>query len=284
MKVIPTEQVRAQIEKYRRFLEKPELFNHAAKINEQYYYVVQYRRWEWAEAGGFLVLRPDGEVVSRAESIPVLRVVLPHNHAAIRFTRNLAIDKEKPVWMYEQKRDLLLDLLPYLESHMDSLIRQDIQQLLEVCDTVVKSQALLRAIYEDGMVKINQFIKRNYVTPEDEAELLELLYETDYILYDRLRIQASIRDAVGRIVAFFDKADIVLDKERAKNQKKLVKLLTKYNRPKYTNIMDQSIKSFETWTTGVPTAFQSVQHFKEVYKQRNEKFFQEEVIPFVRNP
>lgn len=159
MKVAETAQVRAQIEKYKRFLEKPQLFNHAAKANDRFYYNVQYWKWGKSEAVGYLILRPGGEVVPRDEAEPVLRLFMLHNVSAHELNKELANVKDKPVWMYADKRECLQALQPYYEEKMDETIRQDVKNLIDVCNYMTETQDQIRSLYETGVGQLNQVLK-----------------------------------------------------------------------------------------------------------------------------
>lgn len=284
MKVTETGYVRAQIEKYKRFLEKPELFNHSAMMNDRQYYLVQYWRLGKKEAVGYLVLRPDGDVVLHGEALPVVRLFLSHNLAAHKMMNDFATDKDKPVWMYEQKRDHLQALLPQCESRMDSPLREDVRQLMHVCEKMVESRERLQRIYDQGMNNIKAFFARGYTVPEDEEILRGLLFESDYILYDRLRAQALIRDSVDRLLAYFSDMQIPLDQQLAKKRSELISLLRTYKDKNLRDITDQSIRSFEMYTADVPVPFRSAEHLTQVYQKQNEIVFQKTIPQKLRNP
>lgn len=280
MKVTENAQVRAQIKAFKRLLEKPELFQHAVQMNDQFYYNVQYWRWGKDEAVGYLILKPDGTVVPRREAEPVVRLFMSHNNAVINFTKDFARDKEKPVWVYEQKRDCLRALLPHCEASMDPQTRQDALELMEVCNDVVQSRDRLREIYERGMRHHNQMLARGYVIPEDETALRDVLYESDFLLYERLRKQLEIRGAVDRVYAFFARKDLPLDPDMQKARKKLSDLLGNYKDERLRKTNEASLQSFET----TATAFQTADQLAESYREQNEALFQRLVISILRNP
>jgi hypothetical protein len=280
MKVTETAQVRAQIKAYKRLLEKAELFQHAVRMNDQFYYNVQYWRWGKDEAVGYLIVRPDGTVVPREEARPVVRLFMSHNNAVINFTKDFAGDKEKPVWMYEQKRDCLSALLPYCEADMDAQTRRDALEVMEVCNDVVLSRERLRDVYEKGMRHHNQMLARGYVIPEDETALRDVLYESDFILYERLRKQVEIRGAVDRLYAFFASKDFPLDQDMQKTRKKLIDLLRNYKDERLRKTNDESVRSFET----TAVSFQTADQLADSYREQNEALFQRLVISILRNP
>jgi hypothetical protein len=100
MIVQETAEVRKQINNYKRFLEKPELFNHAALLNDRFYYFyynVQYWRLGKKEAVGYLILRSDGSVPPRSEALPVVLV-----------SRNLVTEEDVlPIYQALHESDFL---------------------------------------------------------------------------------------------------------------------------------------------------------------------------------
>ncbi|ASJ57099.1 hypothetical protein BP422_28530 [Brevibacillus formosus] len=284
MKVVNTSQVQTQIERHKRFLERTELYNYPAYINGQYYYNVAYWRWGKKDAAGFLILRPNGEVVPRNEAEPVVKLFLVHAHVGRQIKNNLAVDKEKPIEMYEQKWDYLKSLLPSYQEKMDPVIRKDTEKLIDVCETMMESRVQLRAIYDKAMELLNEFFARNYVIEGEEAVLLDLLYESDYILYERIRKQVLIVDSVDRIYQFFRTSKVDLDREQEKKRKKLNDLLAMYKSKELQNIAAKSIRNFETHTIGAPESFHSAEQLREAHEKLNQRFVENGIMATLRNP
>lgn len=280
MIVKETAQVREQINKYKRFLEKPDLFNHAALLDDQVYYNVQYWRWGKNEAVGYLILRSDGSVPPRPEAIRAVRLFMSHNNAAINFTKDFAVDKEKPVWMYQQKRDYLRALLPFCEQAMDAQLRQDTADVIEMCDIMVNSVDELQAIYERGMRYHNEMLARNYTTVDDEKHMRDALLDSDYILYRRLRRQFELQDAVDRVYHFFDSSRLNLAKEQREIAKKLVVLLRDYRRGEIRRIMRKSLQDMEV--KGVP--YQDAADMRHALLEKNEEIYRNQLFTILRNP
>ncbi|KQL45166.1 hypothetical protein AN963_28140 [Brevibacillus choshinensis] len=280
MRVTETAQVRAQIKAFKHLLEKPELFNHAVQMNERFYYNVQYWKWGGKEAVGYLILRPDGEIVPRREAEPVVRLFMSHNNAVINFTKDFAADKEKPVWMYEQKRDILQALLPDCEASMDVQTQKDARQLIDVCEFVVDGRDRLRDIFEAGMRAHQQMLARGYVISEDETALRNALYESDYLLYERLRRQVEVREAVDRLSVFFANNRLALSGEQLKKKEKLSELLRRYKDEGLRKTNDESVRSFETQSV----SYQSAEQLAESYREQNDALFQRLVVSILRNP
>lgn len=284
MKVVNTSQLQTQIERHKRFLERTELYNYPAYINGQYYYNVAYWRWGKKDAAGFLILRPNGEVVPRNEAEPVVKLFLVHAHVGRQIKNNLAVDKEKPIEMYEQKWDYLKSLLPSYQEKMDPVIRKDTEKLIDVCETMMESRVQLRAIYDKAMELLNEFFARNYVIEGEEAVLLDLLYESDYILYERIRKQVLIVDSVDRIYQFFRTSKVDLDREQEKKRKKLNDLLAMYKSKELQNIAAKSIRNFETHTIGAPESFHSAEQLREAHEKLNQRFVENGIMATLRNP
>ncbi|MFS0554937.1 hypothetical protein [Brevibacillus sp. 179-C9.3 HS] len=284
MKVVSSAQVQAQIERNKRFLERTELYNYPAYLNGQYYYNVAYWRWGKKDAVGFLILRPNGEMVHHKEAEPVVKLFLVHAHAGRKIKNNLAIDKEKPIEMYEQKREYLKSLLPCYQGKMDEIIRQDAEKLIDVCDTMIESREQLRSIYDRGMEQLSQFFARNCVREGEDAALVEVLYESDYILYERIRKQVMIRDSVDRLYQFFRTSRVELDKVQEQKRKKLNDLLFTYKDKALGNTAEKSIKSFETHTTGKPESFQSAEQLREAHGKLNKFILENGLVDKIRNP
>ena len=280
MIVKETPQVRKQINHYKRFLEKPELFNHAAQLNDQFYYNVQYWRWGKNEAVGYLILRSDGTVPPRAEALPVVRLFMSHNNSAVNFTTKLAADKDKPVWMYQQKRECLWELLPYCKQEMDQQMLQDVADLIAVCDLMVKSVDQLQDLFDEGMRQHKQMLARMYVTQEDEQLLRDVMYKSDFLLYERLRRQVEIIEGVDRLYAFFRTANLNLGSAQKKTWNKLVGLLRDYSRNDIRMNMKQSIRDMEI--RNVP--YQNVGEMRQIIDEKNKEIFQQQVFPILRNP
>lgn len=280
MIVKETLQVRKQINHYKRFLEKPELFNHAAQLNDQFYYNVQYWRWGKNEAVGYLILRSDGTVPPRAEALPVVRLFMSHNNSAVNFTTKLAADKDKPVWMYQQKRECLWELLPYCKQEMDQQMLQDVADLIAVCDLMVKSVDQLQDLFDEGMRQHKQMLARMYVTQEDEQLLRDVMYKSDFLLYERLRRQVEIIEGVDRLYAFFSTANLNLGSAQKKTWNKLVGLLRDYSRNDIRMNMKQSIRDMEI--RNVP--YQNVGEMRQIIDEKNKEIFQQQVFPILRNP
>ncbi|MFD2368591.1 hypothetical protein ACFSO0_00975 [Brevibacillus sp. GCM10020057] len=284
MKVTETASVRAQIAAYKRFLEKPQLFHHAAKIGDQFYYNVQYWKWGKQEASGYLILRPDGEVVPRKEAEQALRLFMLHNVAAHELNKELAQVKDKPVWMYADKRDCLQALQPYYEERMDEAIREDVNSLIDVCNYMTETQAVLRSLYESGVEQLNRVLRAGYVEPEDKDNLDALFHDVNYKLYVGLRKQAAIREAVDRLAAFLRKTEVPLPGELAAKRKKLNELLASYRDRKLRNTNDESIRSFESVTVGQPAPFRSREELLDSFMKKKEYYFQTKIMPLFRNP
>lgn len=280
MIVRETAQVREQIQTYKRFLEKPDLFNHAALLDDQTYYNVQYWRWGKNEAVGYLILRSDGSVPPRSEAISVVHLFMSHNNAAVNFTQKFAVDKEKPVWMYQQKRDHLWALLPACEAQMDTQIRQDAAAVIDMCEKMVGSVDKLQAIFDRGMRHHNQMLSRNYVTPEDEKHMRDALIESDYILYRRLKKQVELQGAVDRLYHFFHSYQHDLPREQREAVKKLTALLRDYKRDEIRRIMIQSVRDMEV--SGSP--YRNVDEMRQAIGEKNKEIFQNQVFSILRNP
>lgn len=284
VKAIQTPRISEQINRYKKFLEKPILFNHVVKLQDQIYYNVQYWRWGKDVSVGYLILRPEGEVVPRKEALPVVSLFMLHNLSVQKFTTSYARDKEKPVWMYEQKRDLLQTLLPHVKNNMNNEMQQDAIKLLDVCNAMVESQKQLRDIYDQGMKSHNEMLARGYVVWDDELILRNLLFESDYILYDRLRIQVAIRHSVDRLTDFLTGLRVNHDNDLEKKRKELVRHLNDYRRNVVWKTAEKSIQGFEAYTSGVPVPFHSADHLKEVYQKQNEILLEKDLFPLLRNP
>ncbi|NRS51557.1 hypothetical protein [Brevibacillus sp. HB2.2] len=284
MKVVNTPQVQAQIERNKRFLERTELYNYPAYVNGQYYYHVAYWKWGKKDAVGYLVLRPDGEVVRRHEAEPVVKLFLVHAHAGRKIKNNLAMDKEKPIEMYEQKYQYLRELLPSYQDKMDTVLRQDAEKLIDVCKTMMESRDQLRAIYTRGMDLLNQFFARNYVIAGEETALRDVLFESDYILYDRIRKQVLIKDSVDRLYQLFQSNRVELDRVQEQKRKKLSDLLSVYKDKTLRNIADESVKGFETHTTGKHESFHSVEQLREAHEKLNMTILENGLMDKLRNP
>ena len=284
MKVVQTERVRKQIEAYKRFLEKPVLFNHTVQLNNQHYYIVQYWRWGKNQAVGYILMRPDGELLPRTEAIPVMKLFLFHNAAVHKFLRDFAVDKEKPVWVFEQILTHLHSLLPHYENQLRTETRQEIQQLMDVCTHMVESRDKLRNIYDRGLEKHNQMLARGYVVPDDLTSLHNALYESDFVLYERLRKQELVWAPLEHVTQFFQQTNVSLSRELEKQKKSLLKLLSSYKRNSIKKITETSVNSFERNLEGRNIVFQSVEQLKELYQKEDEILFQRDTVPILRNP
>ncbi|USG65679.1 hypothetical protein NDK47_26875 [Brevibacillus ruminantium] len=282
MKVVQSTAVKKQIQRFKRFFEKTVIFNYSAKINGQFYYKVQYWRWGKKDAVGYLIMRPDGQLVPRQEAIPVMRLFTLRNIAAHRLVDNLARDKEKPVWMFEHKYEYLQALHSSYEKQMNESIRQDVQELMEVCLYITQSREKLRKIYDRGIARHHEIMERGYVIPGDEFFLFDCLYESDFIVYEGLRMQ-EIWETIDRLIDFFSHTKAELTTELKKKRTKLLGLLEDYNKKDLRAILETSITSFETSQTSKRVVFQSAEHFKEVYSKANEQAFLIEGVPLLRN-
>jgi hypothetical protein len=123
-------------------------------------------------------------------------------------------------------------------------------------------------------------LARGYVIPEDETALRDVLYESDFILYERLRKQVEIRGAVDRLDAYFASTDFPLDQDMQKTRKKLSELLRNYKDERLRKTNDESVRSFET----TAVSFQTADQLAESYREQNEALFQRLVISILRNP
>ncbi|NGQ97041.1 hypothetical protein G3578_17910 [Brevibacillus sp. SYP-B805] len=256
MKVELTASVKAQMDKYKRFLEKPVLANHAVQLNNQFYYGVLYWSLIRNRSVGYIIMSPNGDLVPRADAIPVLKLLLAHNTSVHMFLGKFAIDKEKPVTVFEQIRDFLQGLLPCYENRMNEITRQKAQALIDVCVHMVNSQDQLRKIYDRGIEKHHQMLARGYFVEEDLTNLLD----------------------------FFRHTDSTSNRELEQKRKKLIQLLGTYNRHKLKEITEKSIESFESDIDGKRTEFHSAQHLKEIYQKNNEIEFEKNIVPKLRNP
>ncbi|QRG68217.1 hypothetical protein [Brevibacillus choshinensis] len=283
MKVTETAPVRAQIDKYKRFLEKSQLFNHAAKINDRLYYNVQYWKWGKSEAAGYLILRPDGEEVPREEAVPVLRLFMLHNVAAHELNKELAQAKDKPVWMYTEKRDHLQALQPHYEDQTDETIRNDMKSLIDVCQYVIETRDQLQALYDKGVESLNHVLRVGYVAPEDKKDLDDLFHEANYKLYVGLRRQAEIRESVDRLAAFLQNVEVPLPGELKAKRKKLIDLLDSYRDKKLRATNDESIEGFEAVASGRPVPFESREQLIDAFEKKKEYHFQSKIVPIIRN-
>ncbi|WP_421617151.1 hypothetical protein ACAF76_018510 [Brevibacillus sp. TJ4] len=279
MVVKETAEIRQQIDRYKRFLEKPELFNHAALLDERFYYNVQYWRIGKKEAVGYLILREDGSVPPRAEALPVLERFMIHNNSATNFLTTFARDKDKPVWMYEQKRDYLRQLLPHCEQQMDAQTRKDAHDLLEVCTYMVDTFAKLQGMYTTGLGYHKQFLARHYVIEDDIRLIREILYESDFLLYRGVRMQVDVQDAVDRLYGWLQSVENTLGEQR-KNAQKLLRLLSDYKRPGVRKTMEKSIRDVEL--KGV--AYRTVEDMKQDIEEKNKEIMQQKVFSILRNP
>jgi hypothetical protein len=279
MIVKETAEVRKQINNYKRFLEKPELFNHAALVNDQFYYNVQYWRIGKKEAVGYLILRSDGSVPPRSEALPVVERFMVHNNSVTNFLTSFAIDKEKPVWMYEQKRDYLRQLLPYCEQSMDVQTRKDAHDLIKVCEYMIEGQYKLREMYDTGLCYHNQMVARNYVIEEDVKLIREILYESDFLMYQGVRMQVDVQDAVDRLYAWFQSMERNLGEQR-KTVKKLLHLLGDYKRSGVRRTMEKSVRDMEI--KGV--SYRNVEEMKQAFDEKNKEILQDKIFSILRNP
>ncbi|MGQ7278461.1 hypothetical protein ACT91Q_10835 [Brevibacillus thermoruber] len=279
MIVKETAEVRKQINNYKRFLEKPELFNHAALVNDQFYYNVQYWRIGKKEAVGYLILRSDGSVPPRSEALPVVERFMVHNNSVTNFLTSFAIDKEKPVWMYEQKRDYLRQLLPYCEPIMDVQTRKDAHDLIEVCEYMIEGQDKLREMYDTGLRYHKEMVARNYVVEEDVKLIREILYESDFLMYQGVRMQVDVQDAVDRLYAWFQSMERNLGEQR-KTVKKLLHLLGDYKRSGVRRTMEKSVRDMEI--KGV--SYRNVEEMKQAFDEKNKEILQDKIFSILRNP
>lgn len=280
MIVRETAEVRKQINNYKRFLEKPELFNHAAQLNDQFYYNVQYWRMGKNEAVGYLILRSDGSVPPRSEALPVVHLFMSHNTYVINFTRNFAIDKEKPVWMYEQKRDCLQQLLGSYQPLMDTQTHRDAVNLIEVCEYMVDSRKRMREIFDEGMRRHSQMVSRNFVTEEDVLPIYQALHESDFLAYTGLRKQVEIHESADRLYSFFTSVHAPLDHEQKKALGTLIDLLQDYKRKEIRRTMEQSLRSMEV--KGGP--YRSAEEMRQALDEKNQEIFRQKLFPILRNP
>jgi len=282
MKVVRTPQVEAQIKKYKRFLETAELANHSVMMNDRFYFSVQY--WIWGKVNGYLILCKDGEVVPREEAIPVSKLFTFHNLSVNHVFQTLGTAMEKPVWMYEQKRDALQAILPHYQGLMDNQTEAYVKTFLDVCQFVADSQPRLRALYEKAMGHHNQMMARGYAIQEDDDVLRDILAESDFLLYERLRIQYKAWAVLEHLITFFKKQKPLHDQVLQQQRRKLINLMQTFSDDRHKKEAENSIRKFENWTVNTPVVFQSVDQYKEICMKANHQFFQHELLPLLRNP
>jgi len=282
MKVVRTPQVEAQIKKYKRFLETAELANHTVSLNGNFYYSVQY--WRFGKIYGYLVLRPDGEVVPREEAKSAIRLFVSHNLAVNSLFKTLREAKEKPVWMYQQKRDAIQALLPYYQVYMEDRTKDSIQTFLEVCQYVVDSQDRLRKMYEEAMSHHEKMMARGYAIVEDDVSLREILSASDYLLYERLKLQFKAWSVLDHLLAFLKKHKPSMNSSLQHQRKELIKLLLIYRDWQHKREAKKSIRTAETWTLDTPVPYESHEQMKTAVRKKNEHYFQHELLPLLRNP
>ncbi|NGQ97042.1 hypothetical protein G3578_17915 [Brevibacillus sp. SYP-B805] len=284
MKVVQSGPVRTQIQKFKRFLEKAVMFPFAAKMNDRFYYKVQYWKWGRNEVVGYLIMRPDGELVPRNEAAPVLKLFEGYNVGAHKWRREVAMEKNKPVGMYKEKLEYLQALRPYYDDRMDNTLKQDMEKMIDMCRYMAGSRERISVIYEKGSQNINQMLARGYLTPEDYQTLSNLLNEVNFINYQGLRKQAATWDSVDRLAELFARQDVALDVELHKKRKRLNKLLQTYTRGKLRKMAEDSIRTYETYTPDKHAVFHSVDELIDAFDRQDEINFQKVNMPLLRNP
>ncbi len=284
MKVTKTAAVEAQINKYKRFFERAVLFNHTVKMNDQFYYKVQYWKWGKNEADGCLILRPTGELVPREEAYPVLWLFGFHNVCVHKWMREVVIEKEKPVSMYAEKLEYILALRPYFEDQMNHRNRQDLEDMIDMCSYMADSRKRIAAIHEKGLQAHNQMLARGYVIQEDHTILSKLLNEVNFINYEGLRKQAAIWDSVERLAQFFDNHDARLTSELEKKRQKLSALLAKFKREKLRKIASDSIHTYESYTPDKHAVYHSADELNQAFDRQDRYIFETSIKAKLRNP
>lgn len=283
MKVVETAKIRSQINKYKRFFEKAVLFNHTVQINEQFYYMIQYWKLGKNEADGCLILRPTGELVPREEAYPALFLFGFHNVCVHKFMREVAIEKEKPVWMYAEKLKYLTELKPYYEGNMSASLQQDLEKVLDMCAYMAKSRERIGMLHEQGMQAHNKMLARGYVVQDDHTILSRLLNEVNFINYAGLRKQAALWDSVERLTVFIERHDSVPPDLKAK-RKKLLELLRDYKRDKLKRIANDSIMTYESYTPDKQAVFRSAEELNDAFDRQDRYMFETSIKHRLRNP
>lgn len=284
MKVVQTAQVREQIKNYKRFLEKEVVFDHSVQLNEQFYYCVQYWRWARDKIVGYLILRPTGELVLHTEAVPVLRLFGFHNVCVHSWFREVAEEKNKPVWMYQEKLEYLDILRPYYEKKMDQALKQDLAKMMDMCRYMSTSRDRIRDIHERGKQAFDESMARGYIIQEDHHILSRYLNEVNFINYQGLKMQDEIWESVKRLSHFFRIQEEPLPDEVAHKHAKLLKMLDTYNQRKHAKIADNSIRTYETYTPDAHGVYHSVEELISAFDRKDEIIFRQEVAPLLRNP
>jgi hypothetical protein len=106
------------------------------------------------------------------------------------------------------------------------------------------------------------------------------MYKSDFLLYERLRRQVEIIEAVDRLYAFFRTATLNLGSAQKKTWNKLVGLLRDYSRNDIRMNMKQSIRNMEI--RNVP--YQNVGEMRQIIDEKNKEIFSQQVYPILRNP
>lgn len=284
MKVVQSTQVREQIKKYKRFLEKEVVFDHSVKMNDQFYYCVQYWRWTRDRIVGYLILRPNGGLVPYEEAVPVLRLFGAHNVCVISWFKEVVEEKNKPVWMYQEKLEYLEALQPYYERKMDETLEQDMVKLIDMCKYMAASRDQIKDIHERGKQAFNETMERGYVIQEDHHILSRYLNEVNFINYQGLKLQDEIWDSVKRLSHFFRTQEVPLPDEVARKRAKLMKMLDTYKQRKNAKTADDSIRTYETYTPESHSVYHSVEDLISAFDRKDEIIFRQEVASILRNP
>ncbi|MBO8164392.1 MAG: hypothetical protein H0Z34_11830 [Brevibacillus sp.] len=288
MKVQETPEIKTQIKKYKKWLEKAELFPYTFKWNDKEYCYVFYKRV--GGRAGILILDLHAQVVSREEAEVVAVKVGNYNSIVVEGNRKLSRDKNRPIWPIQNMIAILDQLEPVCSSFADfHEIQDDWHGFRQTLQTIFTGQQRLQEIY-DEMQKVDDTVheKRNYtLIPEDVEEMRKLIREWQRIMYTEGRLQLESIPAVRRIQAFLKQYRNRVNLQTRPAVEKLLHLIKKYLDPDSLKILHRSLSGFEKDEHGRPVTFapgeRGIEQMMEMYERRSKFDLQRVFIDGLRN-
>ncbi|UFJ39242.1 hypothetical protein LOK74_14305 [Brevibacillus humidisoli] len=288
MKAVETPEIKAQIKKYKKWLESATLFPYTFKWNDSEYYYVYYKRT--GSRAGILILDLYAQVVSRDEAEKIAVMVGNYNSIVAEGTDKLSRDKARPIWPIQNMMALLDQLEPECSSFPSFLeIQEDWHSFRQSLQTIYTGQQRLQEIY-DEMQQVDDTVheKRNYtLTPEDVEQMRKLMREWQRTMYAEGRKQLESLPLVRRIRTFLNQHHNQVDLQVRSTVGQLLQLIKKYLDPDSLKKLRRSLSGFEKDEHGQPVTFapgeRGIEQMMKMYERRAEFDLKRVFIDGLRN-
>jgi hypothetical protein len=272
--------IEGNFKKYKRFLETMDIAKYTVICNESRFRVTAYNKL--GSTKGYLVLRENGEMISRDKAIPPYKMFITFNSYMFALHEQGQAESKKPTAIFKDTINLLNEIKTFVTTSKDDIdtVINDIQELDDGYKRIKEIQPEAMRIY-------NEMMKEGTLDQVVLDKITLLMKEFTGLQYKHLYLQIRAKEQFARISTELSTVIDTLsgnDKKIAAKAEDVFKFLTE---EKYQSGLRKSLIEFEKDSQGNQVAFFEQSDWQEALSQnsddKNDLLFEKKLLSQLRN-